>query len=184
MKRNQFNRLFFIFFFITACRGRTKAEIPIVINEVDTTHSKIFHAVDTIATGKVIDRLLCKADTTQSYALYIPASVNKEKYPVVYFFDPHGDGKLPLKKYQALADAFGFILIGSNNSKNGNTWVNAENIWAILSGDVQKRLKLDTNRVYVCGFSGGAKVAIYIALQHPAGFDLSIALLLPGKILA
>ncbi len=168
MKINQFTRLFFIVCFSVACGGRTTAETSIVTNEMDTPRFATPSAVDTFATGNVIARVLCQADNTQSYALYIPASGVKEMYPVVYFFDPHGDGTLPLYKYKALADAFGFILIGSNNSKNGNTWADAENIWAILSGDAQKRLKLDANRIYVCGFSGGAKVATYIALHHQA----------------
>lgn len=166
MKINLFTTLFFILCFGTACGGRTKAEIPIAVNAIDTARLATRSTVDTFATGKVVARVLCQADTTQSYALYLPAGGNKGIYPVVYFFDPHGDGTLPLYKYKALADAFGFALIGSNNSKNGNTWADTENSWGILSGDVKKRLKVNADRIYVCGFSGGAKVATYIALHH------------------
>ena len=87
--------------------------------------------------------------------------------PVIYFFDPHGDGLLPVKKYKALADTYHFILIGSNNSKNGNDWTATEDIWKVLSDDSQKRLPIDAKRIYTGGFSGGAKVATYIALTHP-----------------
>jgi len=117
--------------------------------------------------GKVIDTVICKNDTTQSYALYIPAKGNKDALPVIYLFDPHAAGRLPLNKYKALADTYGYILVGSNNSKNGNDWSVAENIWNNLSADVQSRLKIDSTRIYTGGFSGGAKVAGYIALKYP-----------------
>ncbi len=116
--------------------------------------------------GKIIDTVVCKADPAQSYALYIPVKGNAAVLPVIYFFDPHADGALPLKKYKSLADAYGFILVGSNNSKNGNDWPATENIWRHLFDDTQDRLKTDRHRIYTCGFSGGAKVAGFIALQH------------------
>ncbi|HEY4063559.1 MAG TPA: hypothetical protein VGM30_16745 [Puia sp.] len=117
--------------------------------------------------GKVIDTVICKADPGQSYALYIPVRGNSQALPVIYFFDPHAAGALPLRKYRALADVYGFILAGSNNSKNGNDWPATENIWRRLSADVQARVKINPNRIYLAGFSGGAKVAGYLAIQHP-----------------
>ncbi len=117
--------------------------------------------------GQVIDSVICKADPTQSYALYVPAKGQKEALPIIYFFDPHADGALPVKKYKALADAYGFILAGSNNSKNGNDWSVTANILRQLFDDTRRRLRIDNRRIYTCGFSGGAKVAGYTALQHP-----------------
>jgi pimeloyl-ACP methyl ester carboxylesterase len=117
--------------------------------------------------GKVIDTVVCASDPSQSYALYIPRAGNGSPLPVVYFFDSHGVGALPLDKYKSLADAYGLILVGSNNSKNGNDWPTAEKIWGHLYEDTKHRLKIDDRRVYTCGFSGGAKVASYLAIQHP-----------------
>ena len=117
--------------------------------------------------GKLIEKVVCKTDPSQSYALYIPIKASDAPLPVIYLFDPHGDGTLPLKKYRSLADAYGYILAGSNNSKNGNDWASTENIWRHLSDDSRSRVKINEARVYTCGFSGGAKVASFIALQHP-----------------
>ncbi|HXO78111.1 MAG TPA: hypothetical protein VN824_22810, partial [Puia sp.] len=36
-----------------------------------------------------------------------------------------------------------------------------------LSADTKVRLKINGSRMYTCGFSGGAKVAGYVAIQHP-----------------
>lgn len=116
--------------------------------------------------GKVIDTVICKKDPTQSYAVYIPAKGDKGTLPVIYFFDPHASGALPLYKYKSLADTYGFILIGSNNSRNGNDWPVTDNIWRSLFDDTQSRFPINRARIYTCGFSGGAKVASYVALQN------------------
>lgn len=120
-----------------------------------------------LAAGRVIDSVICRSDPSQSYALYIPEKGNKEAMPILYFFDPHGNGSLPLNKYKALADAYGFILAGSNNSKNGNDWPVTDNIWLHVAEDTKSRLKINAGRIYTVGFSGGAKVASYLALNHP-----------------
>lgn len=117
--------------------------------------------------GKVIDSVICKDDPSQSYALYIPLKGNTGALPIIYFFDPHGSGVLPLNKYRSLAETYGFILAGSNNSKNGNDWSVTERIWQQLSADTRRRLKINSGRMYTCGFSGGAKAAGYVAIQHP-----------------
>ncbi|TDW96722.1 hypothetical protein [Dinghuibacter silviterrae] len=120
---------------------------------------------DMLPRGKVIDTVLCTADTSQSYALYVP--VRDGRLPVVYLFDSHGKGVFPISKYKALADTFGFILVGSNNSKNGNDYDQSDRIWGTLTQDTRDRLPIDSNRVYACGFSGGAKVASYLSIMHP-----------------
>lgn len=123
-------------------------------------------STDSFETGKVIKQVVCKNDASQSYALYLPASYKTQTLPVIYFFDPHADGELPLTNYQSLADKYHFILIGSNNSKNGNDWSTAGNIWSTLFSDTKSRIKFNADRIYTCGFSGGAKVASYIALNN------------------
>jgi pimeloyl-ACP methyl ester carboxylesterase len=166
MKAMQFIKLLILFFYTISCAGKNHDNTAKDNSDTDTTIATNIPVTDTFETGKVITHVICKDDGSQSYALYIPAKGNKEILPVIYFFDPHGDGSFPLDKYKALSDAYDFILIGSNNSKNGNDWTTAENIWNTLFDDSQKRLKINTNRIYTCGFSGGAKVATYVALHH------------------
>ncbi|HEY8895456.1 MAG TPA: hypothetical protein VIM79_11600 [Niastella sp.] len=136
---------FFSILFIQSCAGQSKPFAP----------------------GEVIEKVTCLSDTAESYALYIPAKGNTTALPVVYFFDPHGSGSLPLHKYKASADSLGFIFIGSNTSKNGNDFQYSEELWRIMSEDAKKRLNIDTQRIYTAGFSGGAKVAGHVALNHP-----------------
>jgi poly(3-hydroxybutyrate) depolymerase len=129
--------------------------------------SGILCIIGLLSRAQMTDTIRCSTDPAQSYAVYIPTKGNREAMPVAYCFDPHGSGILPVRKYKALADAYGFILVGSNNSKNGNDWATTETIWQCLASDTRSRLKIDSRRIYTIGFSGGAKVASYIAIQHP-----------------
>ena len=125
----------------------------------------------TLAKARVIDSVQCPYDQSLSYALYLPASYTPaHKYPCIYFFDSHGNGALPLRKYHALADEFGFIMIGSNISRNGMSWQEANDGVVRMMDDSKKRVHLDTQRIYTAGFSGGAKVAGSVAV-----FDGGIA---------
>jgi predicted esterase len=149
----------------TERENKTSASAGTVTNKPAIASPSIVK--DTFETAKLISPVTCIADTTQSYALYIPATRQAGTMPVIYFFDPHGDGTLPLNKYYKLAEKYHFILVGSNNSKNGNDFSTSERVWNNLYNDTKKRLPIDLTRIYACGFSGGAKVAGYIALNHP-----------------
>ncbi len=164
MKLMQIFMFIISWYFLPACANK-QTSTDENINQKDTTiFSATTNVSDSFPAGKIIADVVCKNDASQSYALYIPHQ--NKKFTVVYFFDPHGDGSLPLKKYKALADKYNYVLIGSNNSKNGNDWQTTENIWQQLYNDSQSRLACNQNRIYACGFSGGAKAASYIALHN------------------
>lgn len=115
--------------------------------------------------GQIAD-VICASDTSQSYSLYLPSAYAQSKrWPIIYFFDPAGRGRRPLELYKDVAEAYGFILAGSNNSRNfshdQSKAVNA--IWQ----DTHERLALDERRSYTSGFSGGARVAGAMALGSP-----------------
>jgi hypothetical protein len=111
-------------------------------------------------TGKIIAKVTNLNDPSQTYSLYLPSAYTAGKpLPVIYFFDAHAEGKLPLSKYKSLAETNGYILIGSNNSKNGTPWEETQAIAAKLFSDSQQRLAINTGRIWLCGFSGGARVA-------------------------
>jgi dienelactone hydrolase len=117
--------------------------------------------------GQIID-VTCASDAAQSYALYLPATYTAAKrWPVIYFFDPGGRGRRPLELYKDIAETYGFILAGSNNSRNFSSdqgkAVNA--VWQ----DTHARLGIDEHRSYASGFSGGARVAGAMALSGPTG---------------
>ncbi|HEX8517381.1 MAG TPA: hypothetical protein VF868_14385 [Bacteroidia bacterium] len=117
-------------------------------------------AFEKLKTGIVTDKVLITADSSQSYAIYVPAGYNSSTpYPVIYAFDPHKTGKLPVGLYKDLAEKYNYIIVGSNNSENGNSWELSQSIAKALFKDVQTRLHIDSGRIYLMGFSGGARIA-------------------------
>jgi len=116
----------------------------------------------------IIGDVICTSDSAQSYALYLPSAYTPAKrWPIIYFFDPVGRGRRPLDLYKNIAETYGFIFAGSNNSRNfgGTPSASVNAIWQ----DTHLRISLDDRRVYSSGFSGGARVAGAMALGGNAG---------------
>jgi predicted esterase len=111
-----------------------------------------------------IAKKVIAADTTQSYALYVPTGYSKNnKYPLILLFDSHADGTLAVEKFKEAAEALGYILAGSNNAGNGVA--NTDQIAQNLLMDVVSKFPIDEKRIYTAGFSGGARIAISFALN-------------------
>src|SRR5437868_794348 len=110
--------------------------------------------------GKITDNIICDAQPQLSYCLYLPNSYSSQKsFPVIFIFDAHADGKLPVGKYSGLAEESGFVLVASNNSKNGIQYDSLVSMANIMMQDASSKISIDANRRYVMGFSGGARVA-------------------------
>jgi poly(3-hydroxybutyrate) depolymerase len=117
-----------------------------------------------IPAGRIIDAVKCLSDPSQTYALYAPANYSTDRaWPVIFAFDPGGRGRTPVERYQAGAEAYGYIVAGSNNSRNGAWDVSMKAANAMLT-DVGARFGIDQKRIYTAGMSGGARVALGIAL--------------------
>ena len=139
---------------LCSCSGR-QSTAP--ATEAQTTApapvSKIAIARDSIIT--------LSTTTGQSYSIYYPATAQSpDKSPVLLCFDPHGDGSIPIDKYKKWADKLGVAIAGSNSSKNGLSAQEGQQIAANMISDVNARLGFDKKNMALCGFSGGAKVAI------------------------
>ena len=158
--------LFFVF--STSCNVgiKQKKEEQNNTTPKDTTPAA---AKEKFETGAVIDKIITLADASQSYSLYLPKNYDSHKtYAVIFAFDPHGTGKLPVDKYKTLAEQYNFILIGSNNSKNGLQFEESKEIAEKLFADAQMRLSVNTARIYLLGFSGGARVANGLTITNGA----------------
>lgn len=120
--------------------------------------------------GKVIERITCLKDEKQSYALYLPAGYTPAKrYPTIYAFDPGARGLMPVERFKEAAEKYDYIVIGSNNSRNG-LGVPLSQIINALMNDTQERLAIDERRIYTTGFSGGARVAAMVAFASKGQF--------------
>lgn len=133
------------------------------------------------APGQLVERIVCRQNPDQSYAVYLPSSYTADKtWPVILALDPGARGKFPVEAFREAAEEYGYILVGSNNSRNGPMAVGGTALHAMWE-DAFDRFSLDTERIYLTGFSGGARMAGRFALLskrvrgvilYGAGFDL------------
>ena len=121
------------------------------------------HAADSFAPGVLIDRVPLIANPEESYALYLPSGYSPDRpAPILYGFDPCARGRVPVERFQAAAERYGWIVVGSNASRNG---IAVGDIIGRLWGDTHARIAIDPRRVYTTGFSGGARVASGMGLR-------------------
>lgn len=110
--------------------------------------------------GQITERIVSRIDPAQSYALYLPSAYTaQKKWPILYCFDPVARGSVPVERFREAAEKYGWIVVGSNNSKNGS-WQPSLDAAAAMWEDTYARFSIDDRRVYTAGFSGGARVAI------------------------
>jgi len=115
--------------------------------------------------GQILEAVPCEADASQTYALYIPSNYTpNRRWPVILGFDAGGRGRRAVERYQAAAEKYGYIVAGSNNSRNG-PWQVSLDAAAAMAADVLGRFRAEPQRVYTAGMSGGARVAMMLALS-------------------
>ena len=139
---------------------------------------------ESIPRGQVVERVVALNDASQSYALYLPSNYTpNRKWPVLYAFDPGARGRVPVERFKEAAEKYGWIVIGSNNSRNG-PWELAITAWNAMQTDSHQRFAIDDERLYATGFSGGARVAVGIAIAckclagvipNGAGFPINVS---------
>lgn len=162
--RNYFSLVLISIVILTNACSSDTGKATTIVETKDTVPAK-----ENFTKGQIIEKVTVLVDGSQSYALYLPSTYSTDKtYPVIYIFDAHGTGKLPISMYKNLAEKYGYILIASNNSKNGIPWDQTKVIANNLFSDSQQRLLINKTRIYVLGFSGGARVANALCITNGA----------------
>jgi predicted esterase len=120
--------------------------------------------------GRVFQRLASRADTTQRYALYLPASYSRDRqWPVLFLLDPRGRALIPMQRFRPAAEQLGYIVISSYNTlSDGPPQPNYVAMNAMLA-DVQTALSVDPRRLYLVGFSGTTRFAWQISTHELVG---------------
>lgn len=113
--------------------------------------------------GQIVPSVRSIGKPDQSYALYVPTNYAPERrWPIIYVFDPDAIGSRPLELMKEAAESYGYLLAGSNNSRNGSWEIErdaAQEMWTAT----HNLLSIDDQRVYFAGFSGGARVSVHLA---------------------
>jgi dienelactone hydrolase len=112
--------------------------------------------------GRVVESVATLKDPSQTYALYLPSNyTNARRWPTLYCFDPLARGAIPVKLFSEAAERFGWVVVGSNNSRNGPVADSVKAARAMFE-DTEARLSVEARRIYATGFSGGARQSILI----------------------
>lgn len=116
----------------------------------------------TPATGSVHSSVPVAAQPSNSYALYLPSAYSTAKrWPLLLIFDPFARGEVSVKLFHDAAEKYGFILVGSNNSRN---FEDPSAAIRLLWAEMKEHYAIDPRRIYTAGLSGGARVAASVAL--------------------
>ena len=117
----------------------------------------------------ITPRVVCAADPSQSYAVFLPPSYEPSRpFPVLFLLDARRGAMEPLEIFREAASGLGFILASSYNSASDEAFgdPNAAALSAMWK-DAAARLSLDRARCYVAGHSGTARVAFGLAVTTP-----------------
>jgi len=124
----------------------------------------LFCAEPDLPRGRIIERVSCREHASQTYSLYLPSAYTPDrKWPVLCALDPGARGVMPVQCFREAAEQYGYILAGSNNARNGPVKIVQDAVNALLD-DTGERFSTDPKRIYMAGFSGGARGAILAAL--------------------
>src|SRR5258708_16787048 len=120
---------------------------------------------ESVPLGQIIDDVQCAADASQHYSLYLPSNFTPtRRWPVILAYDAGGRGRRAVERYKDGAEKYGYIVAGSNNSRNG-PWEISLNAAKAMTGDVDKRFPVDPKRIYTAGMSRRARVAMKPAMD-------------------
>jgi pimeloyl-ACP methyl ester carboxylesterase len=103
-----------------------------------------------------------------SYVIYIPEKLDLNKrHPWILGFSPDGNGMEALAAMQQGCDDNGWILVASNNSKNGVNFNIIEPFITDTINSAVRTLAVDPYKMYVGGLSGGGMVSHWFIANYP-----------------
>jgi len=117
--------------------------------------------------GAVTTGALLEVRGEQAYAIYLPSHYTRaQKWPIIFGFSPMGRGADVTERLADAAEKYGYIVLASNESQNGDvgpTLSAQDAMWR----DAHAWLSVDDAHTYATGFSGGARASVVMAQRYP-----------------
>jgi predicted esterase len=106
----------------------------------------------------------------ESYVLHVPAQRPPQGYALLVFVPPWDEARLPAG-WAAILDEHGVIFASAHHSSN-QTDIRSRRmpLALIATASLTRKYAIDPSRVLIGGFSGGAIVAMRLALAYPDVF--------------
>src|SRR4029077_9006607 len=96
----------------------------------------------------------------EHFALYVPAHAPSQGYGLLVFVAPWQGAALP-RGWDSVLERYDIVFVSAANSGNdANVLGRREPLAVLAATNVMRRLKIDPQRVYIGGFSGGSRVAL------------------------
>jgi pimeloyl-ACP methyl ester carboxylesterase len=106
----------------------------------------------------------------EEFLLYVPAAAPPQGYALLVFVPPWPQAQLP-RGWAAVLNRHHVIFVSAAHSGNeANVLARREPLALLAEHNVAARYRLDPGQIYVGGFSGGARVALRLALAYPDVF--------------
>jgi len=107
----------------------------------------------------------------EKFAIYVPPDMPAGGYALLVYVPPWEEAGVP-KSWMHVFDQHGMIFVTAANSGNVAKILDRREPLALLAAhNVMQRYRVDPQRVYIGGFSGGSRVALRIALGYPDLFQ-------------
>ena len=114
------------------------------------------------------EKVACSKEPGQAYALYLPPAYTADRpWPILYLLDARGRALVPIERFREAAATYGWILASSYNSRSDTKDDPNTPALQAMWRDTHALLAIDGRRVYLSGFSGGARASVAIALAAP-----------------
>lgn len=132
---------------------------------------------------KVPDAWLDGYDSTkQTYELFVPKELSSRKAAPLVIFVPPSPRSNVGRLWQDACEKHGVILAGVHNVANRTPMPKRIRTVMDVLDDVRRRFKIDPDRTYISGFSGGGRVACSIAFALPGYFGGVIPVCAGGNL--
>ncbi|HEX5952243.1 MAG TPA: hypothetical protein VFY94_03615 [Rhodanobacteraceae bacterium] len=107
----------------------------------------------------------------QHFALYVPSAPPPAAgYRLLVFVPPWSDARVPPQWLGVLDRTRTIFVTGAQSGNDADVLRRREPLALLAAWNVMRRYHVDPGRVYIGGFSGGARVALRLALGYPEVF--------------
>jgi predicted peptidase len=113
-------------------------------------------------------------DKPIDWQVYVPENYDPQK-PVglLVYISPSNSGRIP-DDWKALMAQYNLIWIAADNSGNNRAVLHRITYALLANALIERDYRVDVNRRYLSGFSGGGRVASMVAVQYPDLFNGAI----------
>jgi polyhydroxybutyrate depolymerase len=134
----------------------------------------IFACVNVVYADAISKETIRSQNKLRSYHVFVPDKLDKTApAPLIVVLHGSGDsGLMPVKRWKEYAQSEGIIIAGPNalDPQNWRIPDDAPEFIYEMIESLKKKHPIDPRRVYLFGHSGGAIVALYLALMQSEYF--------------